>query len=275
MENVLRTLIRDEQVSLTLIDATKLVSEAVRLHHLTPSSSIILGKALAAATFMSACLKEETGEISVTVRGDFGSLCVSGNRKLYIRGYIDSAENWKSCGFGNKGTFTVVRDDGYSRPFVGTCALPESGDADGAFEEYYRISEQLPTFIATVVEMSEEGKCTFASAVVLQPLPFADEKTIRELPKGKELEKIAEEIKAIGIKKVAESYFSAKSAGLELREAAYKCNCSREYLKGVLVSLGKEELEKILREEGEIKVHCHYCNRDYRFTGEDVKEMFP
>lgn len=167
MENVLRTLIRDERVSLTLIDATEIVSEAIRLHHLTPSSSIILGKALAAATFMSACLKEETGEISVTVRGDFGSLCVSGNRKLYVRGYIDSVEDWKSCGFGNKGTFTVVRDDDYSRPFVGMCELPESGDADGAFEEYYRISEQLPTFIATVVELSEEGKCTFASAAVL------------------------------------------------------------------------------------------------------------
>ena len=179
MENVLRTLIRDERVSLTLIDATEIVSEAIRLHHLTPSSSIILGKALAAATFMSACLKEETGEISVTVRGDFGSLCVSGNRKLYVRGYIDSVEDWKSCGFGNKGTFTVVRDDDYSRPFVGMCELPESGDADGAFEEYYRISEQLPTFIATVVELSEEGKCTFASAAVLQPLPFADEKTVR------------------------------------------------------------------------------------------------
>ncbi len=274
MENVLRTLICDEQVSLTLIDATEIVSEAIRLHHLTPFSAIILGKALAAATFMSACLKEDAGEISITVKGDFGSLCVSGNRKLYIRGYIDSAKEWKSCGFGNRGTFTVVRDDGYSRPFVGTCALPESGDADGAFEEYYRISEQLPTFVATVVKLSEEGKCTFASAAVLQPLPFADEKTIRELPKEKDLEKIAEEIKAIGLKKVAETYFSAKSAGLKLREAAYKCNCSREYLKGVLVSLGKEELEKILREEGEIKVHCHYCNKDYRFTGEDMKVMF-
>ena len=49
MENVLRTLICDEQVSLTLIDATEIVSEAIRLHHLAPFSSIILGKALAAA----------------------------------------------------------------------------------------------------------------------------------------------------------------------------------------------------------------------------------
>ena len=100
-----------------------------------------------------------------------------------------------------------MRDDDYGRPFVGMCELPESGDADGAFEEYYRISEQLPTFIATVVELSEEGKCTFASAAVLQPLPFADEKTVRELPKGKDLKKIAEEIKAIGLKKVANLFF--------------------------------------------------------------------
>ncbi len=44
---------------------------------------------------------------------------------------------------------------------------------------------------------------------------------------------------------------------------------------GVLVSLGKEELEDILRKDGEIRVHCHYCNTDYRFTREDVDKLFP
>ncbi|MFQ9738204.1 MAG: Hsp33 family molecular chaperone HslO [Christensenellaceae bacterium] len=62
---------------------------------------------------------------------------------------------------------------------------------------------------------------------------------------------------------------------MNLRKAEYKCNCSKEYLSGVLVSLGKDQLKDILREDGEIKVHCHYCNKDYRFTEEDVEKMFP
>ena len=117
--------------------------------------------------------------------------------------------------------------------------------------------------------------CAFAGAAVLQPLPFASEKVLNSLPTEAELGKIAEQISALGPEKCAQTYFSAKSAVLEEREAAYKCNCSREYLSGVLVSLGKEELEDILRKDGEIRVHCHYCNTDYRFTREDVDKLFP
>ena len=173
MENVLRTLIRDERVSLTLIDATEIVSEAIRLHHLTPSSSIILGKALAAATFMSACLKEETGEISVTVKGDFGSLCVSGNRKLYVRGYIDSVEDWKSCGFGNKGTFTVVRDDDYGRPFVGMCELPESGTRTARSRN---IIESASSFLLL---SRRSSNCRKRGNVRLLPRPFCSRCPLR------------------------------------------------------------------------------------------------
>ena len=60
-----------------------------------------------------------------------------------------------------------------------------------------------------------------------------------------------------------------------MREAAYKCHCSKEYLAGVLVSLGKAQLEDILKTDGKIEVHCHYCNKDYRFTQEDVEKLFP
>ncbi|MFR1554840.1 MAG: Hsp33 family molecular chaperone HslO, partial [Coriobacteriales bacterium] len=176
---------------------------------------------------------------------------------------------------GSEGSLTIIRDDGYSRPFVGACALNSSGSVERAFEEYYRISEQLPTHIAASIGFTPEGTCAYAGTVVLQPLPFADEETLKKIPARKRLEEIAASVKALGLEKAAEIYFSAKSAGLNLRKAEYKCNCSKEYLSGVLVSLGKDQLKDILREDGEIKVHCHYCNKDYRFTEEDVEKMFP
>lgn len=70
MENVLRTLIWDEQVSLTLVDATEIVNEAIRLHGLSRPAALVLGKTLSVMTFMSACLKEETGEVSVSLKGN-------------------------------------------------------------------------------------------------------------------------------------------------------------------------------------------------------------
>ena len=283
MENVLRTLIWVEQVSLTLVDATEIVNEAIRLHGLFRPAALVLGKTLSVMTFMSACLKEETGEVSVSLKGNGrgGKLSVSGNYALRIRGYIDCPQAVTEGGdeeaecLGSEGSLTIIRDDGYSRPFVGACALNSSGSVERAFEEYYRISEQLPTHIAASIGFTPEGTCAYAGTVVLQPLPFADEETLKKLPARKRLEEIAASVKALGLEKAAEIYFSAKSAGLNLRKAEYKCNCSKEYLSGVLVSLGKDQLKDILREDGEIKVHCHYCNKDYRFTEEDVEKMFP
>lgn len=286
MKNVLRTLVYEDEVSLTLIDSTEIVREAIRLHSLTRPSAIALGKALTVMVYAGACLKDPDRSISVSVRGngEGGEISVSGNGRLQMRGYIgnpvvpalpgESDEDAERRCLGSEGTLTVIRDDGYGRPFVGSCLLPDSGLIDRAFEAYYRVSEQLPAKIASVVRMEGEN-CAFAGAAVLQPLPFASEKVLNSLPTEAELGEIAEQISALGPGKCAQTYFSAKSAVLEEREAAYKCNCSREYLSGVLVSLGKEELEDILRKDGEIRVHCHYCNTDYRFTREDVDKLFP
>ena len=153
--------------------------------------------------------------------------------------------------------------------------FPAAGGVDEAFEEYYRVSEQLPTHIASEVRLDESGACAFAGAAVLQPLPFADAETLERLPSRARLKKITGEISSLGLKKCAEIHFSAKEELLNVREAAYKCHCSKEYLAGVLVSLGKAQLEDILKTDGKIEVHCHYCNKDYRFTQEDVEKLFP
>ena len=287
MKNVLRTLIGGGQVSLTLIDGTEIVREAIRLHVLSRASAIALGKTLLDMTFISASLKEEKHSVSVSVRGngEGGEISVSGNGRLEMRGYIgdtsvpvlsgEREEEAETRCLGAEGSVTVIRDDGYGGlPFVGSCLLPASGGVDAAFEEYYRISEQLPTRIASVLHF-EGDELAFAGCAALQPLPDADKSLFDSLPKGEELQKIAAEIGRLGTEKCAKEYFSADSAAFALREAAYKCNCSKEYLSGVLLSLGREELEDILRTEGEIRVHCHYCNKDYRFTAEDVKKMFP
>ena len=54
----------------------------------------------------------------------------------------------------------------------------------------------------------------------------------------------------------------------------YKCLCSRDYIEGVLRTLGKPELEDIIRKEGKIKVDCQFCRKEYLFTADDVEKMF-
>lgn len=277
MHNLLRTLVFDGQVSLTLADTTETVNTAIKLHKLSPASAVALGRAISAMTFMSACLKEETGEISLSFQSDgtCGGMGISGNRQLFLRGYI---ENTQAKGdeeeiLGKNGALTIVRDDGYSRPFVGSCAFLGQGGIDGAFEEYYRISEQLPTYIATNVELNERGECVFAGVAALQPLPFADETTL-EKTKNTPLKKLLSTLKIKGLQACADEHFTLDKQVWELREAQYRCHCSRDYLQRVLVTLGKEQVNEIIQGEGAVRVHCHYCNSDYEFTQADADKLF-
>lgn len=283
MNNVLRTLIYDEQVSLTIADTTEIVREGVRLHGLSNLSARVFGRTMSAMTFMSACLKNEVGEISLSIKSDGvgGDIGISGNRALRLRGYIQNTtvwgelttENELDC-FGRSGSLTIIRDDGYRRPFVGSCGFVADGGVDGAFEEYFRISEQLPTRIATVTELDELGKVVFAGVIAVQPLPFADDEVLARVEKLP-LYDFLSSLKTKGITACAQENFETNTAVWEEREAVYKCNCSREYLSGVLVSLGEQQLRDIIKEDGSVKVHCHYCNTDYEFTEEDADKLFP
>ena len=275
MTNLLRTLVFDKQVSFTLADTTQMVKKAVALHKLSPVSARILGKTLSAMAFMSACLKGDLGEISLSVKtdGTAGEIAVSGNRNLFMRGFIENTSLASEEGaLGQNGSLTIIRDDGYARPFVGACQWQEEG-VDKSFEEYFKISEQLPTYIATEVEINENGEVVFAGVAVLQPLPFADEATL-EKTQTVPLYEVLKTLKKDGPEKSVERYFSPDKTVWEQREVTYKCNCSREYLTRVLVSLGNEQMAEIIKEDGAVRVHCHYCNSDYEFTNEDRRKIF-
>ena len=281
MKNLLRTLIYNGQVSLTLADTTEIVREGARLHGLSKASAYTFGRALSLMTFMSACLKEETGEISLSVKGGTcGEIAVSGNRGLQVRGYILNTiaegvgdEASERALLGHDSSITIIRDDGYSRPFVGACALPQNAGLDEGFEEYFRISEQLPTRLYTNVEFDDNGLCSFAGVVAVQPLPFADKETLEKVH-ALDLAEILKKVKSEGTMYAAKSNFEVNSLVLEERKALYRCNCSRQYLTRVLVSLGETQMRDIIKEDGAVRIHCHYCNTDYEFTDEDADKIF-
>ena len=283
MENLVRTLIYNGQVSLTVADTTNIVQTGINRHHLSEISAYVLGKALSALTFMSACLKSDRGDISLALKGDgpYGEIGISGNKLLNIRGFIGNTalegganEGAEIAALGENSAITVIRDDGFNRPFVGSCALPKGGGIDEGFEEYFRISEQLPTRIKTVVELDENGNCIFAGFAVLQPLPFTEESVLNEV-ENVDLGALLSAVKTQGVAESVSQRFAVNKEVWELREARYQCHCSRDYILEVLVSLGEAQMRQIIDEDGSVKVHCHYCNTDYEFTHEDADALFP
>ena len=54
---------------------------------------------------------------------------------------------------------------------------------------------------------------------------------------------------------------------------AYKCNCSRERVTKALISVGRKELESMIADGEDISLNCHFCNTDYTFSVDELKEF--
>lgn len=64
---------------------------------------------------------------------------------------------------------------------------------------------------------------------------------------------------------------------LEINEKVdtqFYCNCSKDRVAKALISIGKEELEAMIKEENDIMLNCHFCNTNYSFTVDELKELY-
>lgn len=269
MDNIIRALICGGQVSLTVMETTELVNRAVQIHTPAKKAAEILGGLLTCGAYLASSLKEESGSVSVTVKakdGD-GAVSVSADSALHVRGYADGSCENTLVG----GSLTVVREDGFSRPFSGACEIISDNISD-ILETYFGQSEQIPTAAAIGTEFDGDGKCVWAGGVVMQLLPDASENMILQAGEAFERYK-SSAARTCGAREIYEEFFARlASGGITVLYPQYKCNCSEEKIAKVLQTVGKAELLKICAELGEVRVHCHYCNKDYVYDENRIEE---
>ena len=53
----------------------------------------------------------------------------------------------------------------------------------------------------------------------------------------------------------------------------YECDCSKEHMKDALISIGKEEIKQIIEEDGKAEIVCHFCNKKYQFSKEELEKI--
>ena len=262
-----RALILDNQLSLAVLNTTSLVREAAKRHRLKEGSLQVLGNTLTASAYLCSWLKGPKSSLAISLfsDGDFGRVSVFGDGNLKLRGYVENTaiEQGKLGG----GTLSVVRDDREGLPFAGTVPLI-SEEIDENFEAYFSESEQIQTGVALSV-LTSGDKIVRAGGVILQALPFADEKAraqiksqtarLKELLTAGELDHIWG---VFGVQKP------------ETREVKFACTCSKRRVESLLLAMGKEQAMALCEEDGQISVHCEYCNTDYTFLKEKVRELF-
>lgn len=282
MGKIYKTLIFDGQISLSVLDTTDVVNEAIRLHKLTPVCAAALGRTLTVTAFMASQLKGADERLSVTINGNGagGKIIAAADSKLNVRGAIDNSTvdlPLKANGkldvggvVGNSGYITVVKNLGLKEPYVGRSELV-SGEIGEDFAAYYAYSEQQPTAIAVGVLIKNE-KCVGAGGVIIQPLPdCTEENLVKAENLVNKFSDVSKQISETGAEGIIEKYF--KGYDFNAFDVRYKCNCSDEYVRKVLITLGEKELYDAIEKDGKIEVCCQFCDKKYVYYKKDVDEF--
>lgn len=264
------------------LTAKDLVNEACERHQCSPLSSAALGRTLMGALFLAATMKNNEA-VTVKINGDgiLGSI-VADACGGYVRGYVENTNaelpltNGKlsvgaAVGLGN---IAVTRFNDGSDPFTGVCNLA-TGEIAEDFTRYLYVSEQTPSSFVLGVYVNEDGTIGQAGGLFIQAMPDAeDEKldavatNIGLLPSMTNLlrnNNSLEEIVSMVAGNLSVNYY-------EQTELHFACQCSHEKIKNMLVSLGKEELQKLAEDEV-TEINCHFCNTKYTISSQEIAEL--
>lgn len=287
MGKIVRALSEDGGVLCSAINSTDMVREMSRLHEASPVVTAALGRMTTAVSIMGGMLKYEGDTLTLRING--GGPCGTltavsdyrGNVKCCV-GNAAATVPLKSDGgldvagvIGGDGTLTVVKDMGLKEPYCGQIPLASGNIADD-ITKYYAVSEQLPTVVSLGIIFGDGAKIEAAGGFMVQVVPPISEKAVEALERNlANMESINEMLQQrIGPEQIALKALSGLGGDvLDSWEAQYYCDCSRERTRGILMTLGKEEVEKLAEEQKETEVCCHFCNKKYRFSADELLKM--
>lgn len=276
---------------------TDLVQKAADIHDTTPLASAGLGRVLTAAGLMGIMLKNPEDKLTVYFKGDgpakqiLATAYGTGDVKGYIANpYVDLPLTDKGKldvgGSLGMGELTVIKDLGLKEPYTGTIPLV-SGEIAEDLTAYFFVSEQQNSSVALGVKVERDLSIGAAGGLIIQMLPGGDEGAVSALEemignmepltmlisrvvensKGKTEAGIVAALTEDIFKDIPKQY---KPEILEERNIQWKCDCSRERLEQVIMTIGKKDLEEIIEEDGKAELQCQFCLKKYNFSREEL-----
>ena len=286
-DSIVRAITTDGMVKASAITGTDLVERARQIHKLLPVATAALGRTLMGASMMGNMLKAEKGSVTVMVKGGgpLGTITAVSDYMGNVRGYVQNPQvdfTEKEPGkldvgaaVGCDGTLTIIKDLGMKEPYVGTIGLL-SGEIAEDLAVYYVESEQIPTACALGVLIGVDQSVASAGGYLIQLLPGADEDAISKIERG--VAKVGSVSHALENGMTARELLSAvlNEFDLEFLEeepVEYRCYCSRERVSAALISMGRQELESMIEEQGEAELTCQFCDRVYHFNRDELESL--
>ena len=283
MGRIVRTISADASAVCSAIDGTDIVAEIERIHKTSAVVTAALGRLALGTSLIGFGLKDKDDSVTVKVNGGgpIGGMTAVSDSFGNVKAYCDEnivelplKPNGKldvGAAVGSSGSITVIKDLGLKEPYIGQTELV-SGEIAEDITNYFAVSEQVPTVCALGVLVNPDLTVKKAGGFILQLLPFAPDDCIDTIEKNIASMPSVTTMLELGL--TAEEIAMNALNGLEPNvlddfEVAYKCDCSRERTERILFSLSKKDIESLAEDEI-TEVKCHFCDKVYRFTRDEI-----
>ena len=264
----------------------EMVQQARTLHHTSPVATAALGRLLTAGCMMGSTLKGDKDLITLQIRGDgpLQGIVVTADQKGRAKGYVfqpnvDIPSKYPGkldvSGAIGKGSLRIIKDIGMKEPYSGEIALISSEVAED-LTYYFAQSEQTPSAVGLGVLVDRDTSVKHAGGFIVQLMPDTEEEVIAQLEKN--IAQMPYVTDLYDMEKTPEQILAMLLKGLEPKitdriPLSFYCNCTRERVEKALISIGKEELQKIIAEDKQATLHCHFCAKEYHFEEKELIEL--
>ena len=287
MDQLVRAMTKDGFVKAVAVTTRDLTERARTIHRALPVATAALGRTLAAASMMGNALKAEGASLTLQIKGGgpLGTILAVSDTEGNVRGYVQNPQadlplrpDGKldvGAAVGADGALTVIKDLDMKEPYIGSVGLL-SGEIAEDLAAYFVESEQIPTACALGVLVDRDQSVRASGGYLIQLLPGAAEDAIAKveggvLAAGPVTALLERNSSPEALLRTVLSDFEVEI--LETAPIAYRCRCTRDRVERALISMGVEELENLLEEQGGCELTCQFCDRIYRFTRADLEAL--
>lgn len=265
---------------------TALVEEARVRHETSPTATAALGRSLTAAALLGAGLKgRETLTLRIHGDGPLGSIIAEADGEGRARGYVQNpAVDLPANGLGKldvggavgrSGFLYVTRDLGLKEMYTGTSRLV-SGEIGEDVTEYLWSSEQTPAAVGLGVLVDTDVSVRAAGGYLVQVMPGGAEDDRARVEEN--LRRLGAVSRAVDAGMGPEEMLAHVLGGteyhlLDKQPLAFCCRCSRERGAGILASLGPDELQSMIAEDGGAELRCEFCATRYQYSAAELGDI--
>lgn len=274
------------QVRAFAASTKNLVEEARQHHNASPVATAALGRLLTAGAMMGSMMKNDTDVLTLQIKGDgpLGGITVTADAKANVKGYVDNPEAMMPPKNGKLdvggavgiGLLNVIKDMGLKEPYVGQTILQTSEIAED-LTYYFATSEQVPSSVGLGALMDKDNTVHCAGGFIVQVMPFVTDEVLNKLEEN--IKNISSVTSMLDNGHTPEEMLEKVLDGLDMEvtdtmPAAFYCNCSKERIEKAIISIGKKDIQEMIDEGEEVEVKCHFCNTAYKFSVEELKDIY-